>query len=78
MGNIFNLHFALDLFEEALEVGGGGGEDDLVRVEGVPAAAGQRHIREVVVAEYLTGEPEEERVNQVHICSESTFKLDNL
>ena len=55
---MINSHFALDLFEEALEVGGGGGEDDLVRVEGVPAAAGQRHIRQVVVAEYLTGESE--------------------
>ena len=56
-----DLHFSLNFFEEALEVGGGGGENDLVRVEGGPAAAGQRHVCEVVIPEYLPGQPKRTR-----------------
>ena len=54
---VMDLHFALNFLEEALEVGGGGGEYDLVRVEGGPASAGQRHVCEVVIPEYLPGQP---------------------
>ena len=52
---MWNLHFTLDFGEEVPEVDGGRGEDDLVRVEGRPAATGQRHISEVVAPENLSG-----------------------
>ena len=45
-----NSHFAFDLLEEVLEVGGGGGEDHLVRVIGGATAACQSDIGEIVVA----------------------------
>ena len=38
--NLINSHFALHFSEEALEVGGGGGENDLMRVEGGATTAG--------------------------------------
>ena len=55
----FNSHFTLNFLEEVSEVAGGRGEDDLVRVEGRPAAAGQRHVGEVFSPEDLSGQPAE-------------------
>ena len=49
----------MDFLEEVSEVCGCGREDDLVRVEGRPAAAGQRHVGEVLPPEDLSGEPAE-------------------
>ena len=46
-----NSRFALDFHEEVPEVGGGGGEDQLVGGEGGSAAAGQRHVGQILAAE---------------------------
>ena len=56
---MWNLHFTLDFGEEVPEVDGGRGEDDLVRVERRPAAAGQCHVGEVGAPENLSGQPAE-------------------
>ena len=62
----------MDFFKEALEVGGGGGEDDLVRVEGGPAAAGQRNVCEVVISEYLPGQPKRNK----NMCDKIQVSVD--
>ena len=43
-----------DLLEEVPEVVGGGGEDDLVRMEGGATAARQSHVSHVAATEELS------------------------
>ena len=46
-------YFALDFFEEVLEVGRGGGEDHLVGVERCAPAASESDIGEIVAVKYF-------------------------
>ena len=52
--SVSNSHFASDFHEEVPEVGGGGGEDHLVRREGSATAARQSHVRQVLAAEHIS------------------------
>ena len=52
-----NSHGAADLGEEVPEVGGGGGEDHPVGVEGAAPAARQRHVHQVAAPEDVSRQP---------------------